>query len=283
LADSRQSISSARATEQRLAERRAASGARLKPDIMPEKGGRIMSPEALPLRLAYAFGVAHGLEKEINDIRSLVLEWDLSYDSSLRRGYVIELFKNNQIYEQFKAEHWQYGNTSQGETKERRYLKIKKRYEDFIVGAAPEPSESTEEDDFEEVQDQQFAAEADLRDFLAKNPECIEKGLKLFNSDGRTGVEYPVENGFIDIFAVDKAGKYVVIELKVARGRNKTIGQLLYYMGWVDKVLGNGPCRGMIIVKDISSDLIVATGRVPGVSLHRYKLSVSLEQVTEEA
>lgn len=64
------------------------------------------------------------------------------------------------------------------------------------------------------------------------------------------------------------------------RCRNKTIGQILYYMGWVDKNLGNGTCRGMIIAKEISPDLILATERVPGVSLHRYKLSVTLEQVT---
>jgi endonuclease NucS-like protein len=241
-----------------------------------------MPLEALPLRLAYPFGVSNGLEKEIADIRSLIIEWDLSYDSSLRRGYIVELFEQHNIYEDFKTLHWLYGNTSSGESKRRRYLNIKRRYEDFIAGAAPEPSESMEDDEFEEIHDQQFAAETDLRDFLAKNPECIEKGLKIYTSNGRTGVEYPIENGFIDLLAIDNAGKLVVIELKVARGRNKTIGQLLYYMGWVDNVLGNGPCRGMIIAKDISPDLIIATKRVPGVSLQRYKLSVSLEKVTEE-
>ena len=110
--------------------------------------------------------------------------------------------------------------------------------------------------------------------------ERIEKGMTVYTSNGRTGVEFPVESGFIDILALDKQGKFVVIELKVARGRNKTIGQILYYMGWVDKNLGNGSCRGMIIAKEISPDLILATERVPGVYLHRYKLSVSLEQVT---
>ena len=104
--------------------------------------------------------------------------------------------------------------------------------------------------------------------------------MTVYTSNGRTGVEFPVESGFIDILALDKQGKFVVIELKVARGRNKTIGQILYYMGWVDKNLGNGSCRGMIIAKEISPDLILATERVPGVYLHRYKLSVSLEQVT---
>jgi len=41
----------------------------------------------LSLKAAYSFGVAHGLEKEIAEIRDMVIEWDLSYTSSLRRGY----------------------------------------------------------------------------------------------------------------------------------------------------------------------------------------------------
>jgi len=50
----------------------------------------------------------------------------------------------------------------------------------------------------------------------------------------------------------DKADRFVVFELKVTRGRNKALGQLLYYMGWVDKHLGKGPCRGIIVAREIS-------------------------------
>lgn len=70
-----------------------------------------------------------------------------------------------------------------------------------------------------------------------------------------------------------------MLELKLSRGRNKALGQLLYYMGWVDKHLGNGPCRGMIIAKEIPQDLILATGRVSGISLYKYHLSVSVERI----
>ena len=42
------------------------------------------------------------------------------------------------------------------------------------------------------------------------------------------GVEYPIEDGRIDILAIDKNERPVVIELKVSHGRNRTIGQLLY-------------------------------------------------------
>jgi hypothetical protein len=40
------------------------------------------------LRAAYAFGAAHGLEPEVTDIREMVIEWDSSNTSSLRRGYI---------------------------------------------------------------------------------------------------------------------------------------------------------------------------------------------------
>jgi hypothetical protein len=63
----------------------------------------------------------------------------------------------------------------------------------------------------------------------------------------------------------------VVVELKVSKGRSRTIGQFLYYMGWVDKNLGKGSCRGMIIAKEITPDLVIAVRRVPGVTLGRYK------------
>jgi hypothetical protein len=235
---------------------------------------------ALSLKAAYAFGVAHGLERQVNEVRDMVIEWDSSYTSSLRRGYIVELFEQHGILGQFKAEHWARGNTAAGETMQRRYLRIKKQYEDFLAGRGPELGEEADGDADEP--EQQFAAEADLRDFLAKNPGCIEPGLRIHQTGDRSGVEFPVEGGYIDLLGVDRDQRFVVIELKVGQGRNRAIGQLLYYMGWVDQHLGNSPCRGMIIAKDIPGDLLLAVQRVPGVSLHRYSLSVSVELISRQ-
>jgi RecB family endonuclease NucS len=199
----------------------------------------------------------------------------LPYTTTLRLGYVIDLFQKRQIFDDFKAAHWQYGDTPRGEAKTRFFLRVKERYENFLESGL----EPAEVDDEEDDAGSEFAAEDDLRDFLAKNPGCIESGLRLYESEGRKGVEFSIENGRIDILALDKAGKPVVIELKVGKGRNKTLGQLLYYMGWVDKNLGRGPCRGMIIAKEIPDDLAIAVHRVSGVSLLRYSLSVSVEAV----
>lgn len=121
---------------------------------------------------------------------------------------------------------------------------------------------------------------ASSRDFLARNLECVEPELQLYHQAGRDGVEFPVDDGRIDILAVDKAGRFVVFELKLGRGRNKALGQLLYYMAWVDKHLGKGACRGIIIAKEISDDLVLAVQRMQDVSLYRYRLSVSVERVS---
>jgi RecB family endonuclease NucS len=70
-----------------------------------------------------------------------------------------------------------------------------------------------------------------------------------------------------------------VVELKLSRGRNKALGQLLYYMGWVDKNLGNSPCRGIIVANEITEDLITAVSRAPGVTLYRYRMNFTVEEV----
>ena len=232
--------------------------------------------QTLSLKAAYSFGASRGLDPEVNEIRNMVIEWDSSYTSSLRRGYIVSLFEKRGIFENFKAAHWAYGNTPAGETRRRRYLQIKTQYEEFLAGHTPEPDEQGDADPKETLE---FALEAHLRDFLARNLDRIEAGLRLYNSGGRTGIEFPVDGGRIDLFAVDRAEKFVVIELKLSQGRNKTLGQLLYYMGWVDQHLGNGPCRGIIIASEITEALSVPVARVPGVQLAKYRMSFAIEPV----
>jgi hypothetical protein len=98
-----------------------------------------------------------------------------------------------------------------------------------------------------------------------------------------SGIEFSIGGARIDLLAIDESGKYVVIELKVSQARNKTLGQLLYYMGVIDEHLGNGPCRGMIIASQITPDLIVAASRVRGVTLGRYKMTFVIEPLRQNA
>src|SRR5262245_13378797 len=65
--------------------------------------------------------------------------------------------------------------------------------------AKKEEIETDEETDAEGSAE--FAYEADLRNYLAKNLSVIEPGLKLYQEEGITGVEFPVGGRFIDILA----------------------------------------------------------------------------------
>jgi hypothetical protein len=235
-----------------------------------------MPDEQLPLRAAYDFGDAHGLESEVREIREMDIEWDLSYSSSVRRGFIVTLFESKGLFESFKNEHWKFGATPAGERKRRKYLRLRARYEEFVSGRH---SESDADDIQEPEQALEFALEAHLRDFLARNLERIEPGLRLHSTAESQGVEFPIEGGRIDLLAIDRNGKFVVIELKLSQGRSKTLGQISHYMGWVDRQLGNGRCRGFIIANEISEDLRIAVTRVPGVSLARYRMSFAIEAV----
>lgn len=128
----------------------------------------------------------------------------------------------------------------------------------------------------------EFAYESDLRDFLAKNLSHIEPGLQLYQDDGITGIEFPVGGRFIDILAVDAQNNFVVIELKVSRGYDRVIGQLLRYMAWIEKhhaESGQG-VRGIIAARSISEDLQLACSYLPNVALYEYELAVTLRKVT---
>lgn len=126
----------------------------------------------------------------------------------------------------------------------------------------------------------EFAFERDLRNYLVKNLGLIEPGLKLYDEEGITGVEFPVGGRFIDILAVDKDGRYVVFELKVSRGHDRVIGQILRYMGWVDQNMESPkPARGVIVANEMTEDLKLAAGRVPDIRLIEYQISFKLSPI----
>ena len=128
-----------------------------------------------------------------------------------------------------------------------------------------------------------FAFESDLRDFLSRNLYIIEPGLHLFEDEGITGVEFPVGGRFIDILALDQQKNYVVIELKVSRGYDRVIGQLLRYMAWIEKNQAEPTqkVRGIIIAREITEDLKLATSKIPEVQLFEYDLSVTLRKISK--
>jgi RecB family endonuclease NucS len=134
----------------------------------------------------------------------------------------------------------------------------------------------------EEPSPVQFAYETDLRNFLSKNLNLIESGLSLYNDEGINGIEFPACGRFIDLLAVSIENDLVVIELKVSRGYDRVVGQLLRYVGWIKENLAEGDqrVRGVIVARSISEDLQLACGGLPDISLFEYELSVQLSRVS---
>ena len=143
-----------------------------------------------------------------------------------------------------------------------------------------------ENDELEEVivkDTGEFAYENDLRDFLARNLHLVEAGLTLYSEEGMSGVEFPAGGRFIDLLAIDSGGNFVVIELKVSKGYDRVVGQLLRYVNWISQNLAEATqrVRGVIIAKRISEDLKLACSALPDVALIEYELSVSLKSVEQ--
>lgn len=152
-----------------------------------------------------------------------------------------------------------------------------------IYKSAAEP-DSTEDEDMgvdsaEEVHE--FAYENDLKNFLSNNLNVIRSTLCLYQDGDISGVEFPVGNRRIDILAVEDEKDFVVIELKVSKGYDRVIGQLLRYMGWIEQNLAEPgqAVKGMIIARSISEDLRLATSRISDVELYEYEMSIALNKI----
>lgn len=227
-----------------------------------------------PIKIAYDYAVNNELTDEIAKIRQLPPKRGFRYMTGARRGYMIELFERRGILDDFLRSYWPEGLEPSGKSMITAHLRRKADYDEL---------EDLEDDDDRIDEDEDsaaFAYEADLRNFLSKNLGILEPGLELCEIDGRPGVEFQIDEGRIDILAKDVEGRYVVVELKLSRGRNRALGQLLYYMGWVDATLSDDrPCRGFVIAKEIGRDLVLACERTPGVELFTYSLQVTVNRV----
>jgi RecB family endonuclease NucS len=129
-----------------------------------------------------------------------------------------------------------------------------------------------------------FPLEHHLRDFIAVNIETIRlngEKLQLYrDASGRDGIEYPTDVGPIDILAQDTVGNLIVFELKLSKGADRAIGQILRYMGWVQKHLaGPAQVRGIIVASTIDEKLQYAVSLVPSITVFEYTLRFDLKQI----
>lgn len=129
-----------------------------------------------------------------------------------------------------------------------------------------------------------FALEKHLEDFLEHNWKHTELGQKydIFEEDGeRVGRQYPSDTGPIDILAISKDKKeLLVVELKRGRVTDTVIGQIQRYMGYVKDELAedNQTVKGVIIGFEDDIKIHRALSVAPNIDFYTYKIQFNLEK-----
>lgn len=127
-----------------------------------------------------------------------------------------------------------------------------------------------------------------LEELIISNFDKIFGGeLELYTTpEGEVAHQYKANDiGIIDILAVEpETNTLLVIELKKGRAVDQVVGQILRYMGWVDKHLceGGQGVKGIIICEGPNPKLMSALRMIPNVELKLYKIDLELEDVAVE-
>jgi len=130
-----------------------------------------------------------------------------------------------------------------------------------------------------------FALEKHLEDFLVRNWNGTElnRNFDIYEEDGeRVGQQFPTDTGPLDILAISKDGKtLLVVELKKGRASDVVVGQLLRYMGFVQDELAEPgqTVRGVVIALEDDQRLRRALAMVPNIDFYRYEVSFKLVKV----
>ncbi len=129
-----------------------------------------------------------------------------------------------------------------------------------------------------------FALEKHLEDFLVHNWKQTELGKKydIYVQDGEIiGQQYPSDTGPIDILAVSKNKKEIlVVELKKGRISDVVVGQIQRYMGYVKEELAekHQTVSGVIIAFDDDLRLRRALSVTHDISFMTYQVSFKLKK-----
>lgn len=127
-----------------------------------------------------------------------------------------------------------------------------------------------------------FALEKYLENFLVDNwnQTLLGRDYTILEAEGeRVGQQYPTDTGPIDILAVSRDKKrLLVVELKRGRASDVAVGQILRYMGYVqEEVAESGQeVEGAIIAFEDDPRTRRAVSAVPSVSFYRYEVNFKL-------
>lgn len=228
---------------------------------------------------AYDFLKANGLEQECEEIKNSSDKFK-SYSSTLRRAKIVVLAQNKKLLDDFCKTVWTSGLTDKGKSRIKFFENLVIRFNSDQEGTISEDEDEDEENEIAR-EESEFAYEKDLQKYLVRNLSVIEKGLKLYQTEGVDGEEFyvPGTSRRIDILATDKNNLFVVIELKVSRGYEKVVGQTLFYQSSIKTIFQQDKVRVIIIAREITSELKTATHFLPDFELFEYQLSLTLNKI----
>jgi restriction system protein len=127
-----------------------------------------------------------------------------------------------------------------------------------------------------------FALEKHLEDFLVANWKQTElgKNYNIYEEGGDLiGKQYPTDTGFIDILAISKDNKeLLIVELKKGRASDNVVGQIQRYMGYVLEELAEKgqTVKGIIIALEDDNRIRRALAVAPNIEFYRYQVSFKL-------
>lgn len=130
-----------------------------------------------------------------------------------------------------------------------------------------------------------FALEKHLEAFLVHNWDSTELGKDYdiyADNDELVGQQYPSDTGPIDILAISKDKKVLlVVELKKGRASDVVVGQVQRYMGYVlgDLAEPDQTVRGVIIAMEDDLRLKRALSVTTNIEFYRYQVSFKLTKV----
>lgn len=129
-----------------------------------------------------------------------------------------------------------------------------------------------------------FALERHLHDYMFDNWDRLDlaQNWDIYTRDGEpeAGYEFHTPIGRIDLLARHKREpRWMVIELKREKSSDAVVGQVLRYMGWVQKHLieGDEQVDGLVVATEGDPQLHYALEVVPSVSFKSYEVEFRLK------
>ena len=132
----------------------------------------------------------------------------------------------------------------------------------------------------------EFVLEEHLEDFLVKNwtQTDLSEKFDIFEDDEFTGRQYQTDTGPIDILAISKDRKeLLVIELKKGRASDRVIGQIQRYMGYIKDEIAEDDqeVKGIIIAFEDDQRIRRALSVTNNIEFYRYRINFNLKKVTD--